>query len=43
MYFFVFCFFFLDQNTKRQSGRKVQISNIEAAKVSFIKFQFPWK
>ena len=26
--------FFLDQNTRRESGRKVQLGNVEAAKVS---------
>ena len=29
-------FIFLDANTKRQSGKKVQVSNIEAAKVRYI-------
>ena len=26
--------FFADQNTRRESGRKVQLGNVEAAKVS---------
>ena len=29
----IFFFCFLDQNTRRESGRKVQLGNVEAAKV----------
>ena len=31
-----FNFFMIDSNTKRETGRKAQLGNIEAAKVPFV-------
>jgi len=35
--FNIFGFYYVDQNVKRESGRKVQVENISAGKVSKIK------
>lgn len=40
-FYLLILYFFKDQNTRRESGRKVQLGNVEAAKVSENEKMFP--